>query len=412
MNFNPLNPNPFESVAIADPYATPTHSSYYQHQQSQFTGAMYQPNPPPVASGFVPPQPSMTPHPSGFQPLYSSFTAPRPSATPMPAYALPPSSMGFHNYPPNPVGFASPTPQPHAQPPQTGAPPFQHHPNSYPSVNPPHNMGLNVNFTPQQPAVSAPPTPFQYQSSQIQHGGRPLPEQPQLNPAGISFPNPVPYAHSPPQINPSVSPNQNATPKPVNQAPAGFIPPPPPPPILGQQRASSLPPAQANVPSSGSGQSLSSNGALPGFPQSVSPNSTGNPASSNSIGTSGRSGLPLPPLPNPPFQAQSGLTRTTSALPGPPPPLQNGLTQAPTHQQQASYSSNNGGFNAQPNYTSQNLPQPPAQYNTQPTATWQPQSQIYAPGGVGLGQPFNQGPPAPVPHMAAYPPQMQTQWRG
>ncbi|PVF98059.1 hypothetical protein CPB86DRAFT_759193 [Serendipita vermifera] len=436
----PANPNPYDTVSQPpqpDPYAS-SPSAYYQSSQSaQFTNSLYQPHAP---SGFVP-QPSITPSPSGFQPLYTGFGAPRPAATPIPSFIPPSSSMGFHNYQTNtPTGFAGQPIQPAPTPVNPQPPIFQHHPNSFPSTLHTNGQGSNLQFTPPIQSATAPPMqPYgtatqqvpgiysqqqqsiqsqQQSPNQLNAQGRPLPDQPQQT--TISFPTPAPYNQTNVGTNPTI-PVQTSNAKP------GFVPPPPPPSLTNQaHRTNSLP---TSTPGAASASTL--NASLPVPPQQQhSQQTTGGNVSTNSTGSNGgRGGLPLPPLPNPPGGVQSAFhtgppvtTGTGGGLPGPPPALpqvQYGQPQQ-GHQQQPS-----NQYAAQPAYNPQQPQQQPPQqmYPNQPIQgnPWQQQQQPQQ-GFVSSGfapvqqhqQQYSQFQPAatPAPQVGGYYPQtqVQTQW--
>ncbi|KAG8831745.1 hypothetical protein FRC17_002628 [Serendipita sp. 399] len=422
-------PNPYDvniTVPQPDPYASASPSSaYYQTSQSaQYTSNLYSQNTSSFApSGFVPPQPTMTPQPSGFQPVYSGFSAPHPSATPVPSYIPPSSSMGFHNFQ-NPVGYPSQTPAPQVQP---QMPPFQHHSNSYPAANPPANPGLStLQVVPPGPSVSAPPVqafgaphqqqqppqqqaPISYQQlqPQTQQGqGRPLPDQPPQQP--ITFPTASPFNHGPQSVQTQLNSIQNQNHAPNPPVGTGFVAPPPPPPIQAH-RASSLPvpgvPASQPVTSSGAQLGYGATQILPlpptASPQQVPPGTI----SANNTGGSGRSGLPLPPLPNPPAQTQSALyigapAPSATPLPGPPPPLPKPpAPQGFQHTQQASYGGqSNIGYAPQQPQQQQYATQSQYQSQAPPQGQvggWQQAPQNYTNGGFNPGQQYGPGQQTP-----------------
>ncbi|CAG7852608.1 SubName: Full=Uncharacterized protein {ECO:0000313/EMBL:CCA74969.1} [Serendipita indica DSM 11827] len=407
---NPYDPN-HVNVPTADPYAsTPTPSTFYPPQQPQFGGSVFgQQGPGMVSSGFAPPQPAMTPQPSGFQPMFSGFNAPRPAATPVPNFIPPPSAMGFHGYPNQPI-YPSPTPVP---PQNHQIPPFQHQPHSFPSALPPAHTGI----VPPAPPASAPPvqpygvapqpTPAPFAQQPINQGGRPLPDQPQQGP--LTFPNAMPYNHNQPLVQ---SPT-TAHPSPLTQPPAvssGFVPPPPPPPIQ-THRSSSLPvPGATNAPPMASPvNGYAANQPFAAPPQQQQQQANGGTISAhNTGGSSGRAGLPLPPLPNPPVgggqmqqpQMQSAFytgapVPNAAGLPGPPPPL----PKPPVGASQAPYAANATNFTPQQQQPYQGGQQGP--WLQQP-----PQATGFANGG--FGQPSH----TPVPQAGVYPPppQVQTPW--
>jgi len=151
-----------------------------------------------------------------------------------------------------------------------------------------------------------------------------------------------------------------------------------------------------------------------GGPMSISANNTGNSGS-------GRAGLPLPPLPNPPGQQQqsafyTGQTQSVSSTPLPGSLPNTGYNnsqqqQGQGHMQQASYTSNTGGYGGQQMYNGQQQQQPQGmQYQGGP---WQQQQQGLQPSY--MQQQYTPGPPShtPVPQAGAYPypPQVQTPWQ-
>ncbi|KIM19697.1 hypothetical protein M408DRAFT_30999 [Serendipita vermifera MAFF 305830] len=390
----------------------------------------------------------------------------------MPGFVPPGSAMGFHGYQaPQLTGYNNQTLPGGAPQQNTVMPPLAHQPNSYPSsLQPGHASALP--FTPPVPSASAPavqplsnvqpqpPGPGLYQQQQHQQlqpnptgQGRPLPDQPHQAP--LTFPNAMPYNHNP---NQSLPGSGHTSPQPVNSvipqatppAPAnpGFIPPPPPPPIGSQaHRASSLPPAPGSAPNNNNNTHVNGTNNLP-TPPHHNPNGSTSISANNTGGSgSGRPGLPLPPLPNPPGQQQqqsaffTGQPPITSStpLPGPPPGITNpGFVnpmqgqqlqqqqqqqqlqqqqplQGHGHMQQASFGSN-VGYNGQPVYNGQQ--QQGLQYQNQPlqTTPWQQQQQQQQPGlqPSYLQQQYGPGQlshtPVPQPGLYPYPPQAPTPW--
>ncbi|KAG8885168.1 hypothetical protein FRB97_001986 [Tulasnella sp. 331] len=343
-------PHPAASGFAPPPQPQPTPTPRpYQPQHQQFGGPsgfqqQHQPyippsssmsfHPPPVNSGFYPPNPSATPAPypsSTPAPYYSSAT-PIPyqqhpggqypgynSATPAPP---PPQQQAYPNY-----GGQTPAPVQQQQPYYGGAiqqpsqqqqqqqqqqqPPY--HPQGYPAAQGQQQW----NQAPPPPAQSAPPPQPQYQQQspqQQQYAGYP-PPPPQSSPAP-----PVAIPQNQPWLSGGGSEGQLMSSPPRGPTPLQYgslpgPPPPPPPPLFtnGQPQAKPL-------PTPGLQQSPLSSSASRPLPV---PTQSGGHASStpgqgaygnlNGVGQ-GQQQLNLPAVP------ESGLRRHNS-LPGPPPPL-------------------------------------------------------------------------------------------
>jgi neural Wiskott-Aldrich syndrome protein len=317
------------TMSLNDPYAAPLANSGFYPQPSHFSGALYQPLPP--AGGFGPPQPSVTPIPSGFQPMYTGFVPPRPAPTPIPAFIQPPpSSMGFHqHYPPQP-------------------PLQQHHP--FPSAVPtpaPSGFGpLPLHAGPPQLQYAPTPTPAPYPVTVPQQlsgfqgtcapGGRPLPEQPQSS--GFT-----PIASQPPIAFPSPAVQYHPTPVPIPPVAPGFVAPGPPPPLRQpqqqQQQQQQVPPQQPSAVQSSPAHSVQPLTYHPNPPPPLpippqQPQFAQNGHVQNGAYTYTQPGPPpftpnttnpFPPLPNPPshpnFPQSQSPQQIWTQLPGPPPPL-------------------------------------------------------------------------------------------
>ena len=297
------------TMSLNDPYNAPPANPGFFPQPSQFGGALY---PPLAPGGFGPPQPSATPVPSGFQPMYTGFMPPRTGPTPMPAFIQPPpSSMGFHQpYPPQPLqphhSFpgAVPTPAPSGfgpLPPLAGPPQLQYAPAP----------------TPGQYAVSVPQQSSGFQQPQAT-GFTPIAAQ-----SPVSFPN------APGQYHPNPAP----TPVPIPPVAPAFVAPGPPPPLRQPQRASSLGPTsiQGQVPPSTYPPNPPPPLPVPLQQQQFAHNNqTPSPHAQNGTYGYTQAGLPpvthtIPPLPTPPSHPNLPLTHSPqqirAQLPGPPPPL-------------------------------------------------------------------------------------------
>ena len=310
------------TMSLNDSYSAPPANPGFFPQPSQFGGALYQPLPP---GGFGPPQPSATPIPSGFQPMYTGFVPPRPGPNAMPGFIQPPpSSMGFHQ----------PYPQPTAP-----LPPLQPH-HSFPGTVPTHAPS-GFGPLPPQPQYAPAPTPGPYAVSVPQQAsgfqftyGRPLLEQPQASGfAPIAAQSPVSFSGAPGQYHPNPAP----TPVPIPSVAPGFVAPGPPPPLRQPQRAGSLgqTPAHDQVQPSMYPPNPPPPLPVPPQQQQFAQNSqTPSPHGQNGTYVYTQPGLPpatsnvthaIPPLPTPPSHPNLPLSQSPqqirTQLPGPPPPL-------------------------------------------------------------------------------------------